>query len=982
MTPEHYGRVREVFIGAREKDPHERGRFLDRACADDDRLRAEVERLLANDDEADTFLQTPVLGEDFAKAHPESLVPQAASASEHESSAGIGTDRARPSALPNYIGQYRILDVLGEGGMGIVYRAEQGSPRRTVALKVIRAGAESRDMLKRFEHEGQVLGWLQHPGIAQIFEAGTADTQQGLQPFFAMEFIHGSPLTRYATAEKLALAQRLELIAKVCDAVHHAHQKGVIHRDLKPGNILIDDSGQPKVLDFGVARVTDADIRTTTLQTDVGQLVGTLAYMSPEQVAGDSRQLDTRSDVYALGVILYELLAGRVPFDASQQTIPQVVRMITEDEPTSLSSINRIFRGDVDTIVAKALEKDKERRYQSVAGLAADIRRYLSDEPISARPASAVYQLRKFARRNRALVGGVLATLVVLLIGVAGTSYGLMQATARRRDAEAERNRALAAEGVAEQRREEAERQSAIAQAVVDFLNEDLLRAADPRNTPNREITVKEALDTASVEVEGKFEDEPLVEAAIRMTLGATYKQLGEYDAAEPHLERALELRRDILGEQDRDTVKSMGALGAVYEKHGLYEKAEPLLVRALDLSRRVLGKEDYDTVVCMSDLGELYRAQGRFGEAEPLLTEALEISQRELGQEHPTTLVHLNNLALVHGYMGRYDEAEPLFVRALEIRRRVLDEGHPSLVSAINNLGALYRHQGRLAEAEPLFVEALDIAQRVLGADHPRTLTYLNNLALIYREQGRVDEAEPLYVTGLEASTRALGADHPKTLMIALNLGALHRDQGRYAEAEALLVETLGGYRGLLGDEHPRTLTTMNHLGLVYRDQGRHEEARSLFADGLEIGRRTLGPEHPRTLTAMSNLALVYCDQQRYEEAEPLFVEVLETRRRVLGNEHPQTLKSMRNLARLYVEQGRYAGAEPLLLDSYARMKHDPDARPDQLHEVLDAIIRLYTAWDKPGSAAEWRATLEQHRATTQPAMLRPAGTADPPPR
>jgi tetratricopeptide (TPR) repeat protein/predicted Ser/Thr protein kinase len=959
MTPEQYERVREVFIGAREKEPHRRAQFLDQACADDDRLRAEVERLLANDDEADTFLHTPALGEDFAKAHPESLLPKAASARENGSSAGIGTDRARPSVLPNHIGQYRILDVLGEGGMGVVYRAEQESPRRTVALKVIKAGAESPGLLKRFEHEGQVLGWLQHPGIAQIFEAGTADTGQGIQPFFAMEFVRGQSLIRYAAGQESGLSQRLELMAKVCDAVHHAHQKGVIHRDLKPGNILVDDSGQPKVLDFGVARVTNADIRTTTLQTDVGQLVGTIAYMSPEQVAGDPRQLDTRADVYALGVILYELLAGRVPFDVSRQTIPQAARMIAEEEPTSLSSINRVFRGDIETIVARALEKDKDRRYQSAAALATDIRRYLSDEPISARPASAIYQLRKFTRRNRALVGGVLATLVVLLLGIAGTSYGLMQAMARRRDAESERNRALAAERAAEERREEAERQAAIAQAVVDFLNEDLLAAADPRNTPNREITIKEVLDTASAEVEGRFEDEPLVEAAIRMTLGITYKQLGEYAAAELHLERALDLRQETLGEDDRDTLRTVGVLGPVYEMHGLYEKAEPLLVRTLEASRRVLGEEDLDTVDCMVDLGGLYLAQGRFGEAEPLLTGALEISRRELGPEHPKTLRYTNDLALLYGKSGRYADAEPLLVQILEVRRRVLDEGHPSLVSAINNLGALYRHQGRFTEAEPLFVEALEIAQRVLGADHPTTLRYLNNLALIYDEQGRFDEAEPLYVRGLEASTRVLGADHPTTLLLRHNLGGLCRHQKRYDEAEPLLVETLRGYRRLVGDEHPRTLAAMNMLALSYRDQGRYDEAGRLFAEALEIGRRALGDEHPSMLTAMHNLALSYCDQERYDEAEPLFVRVLEIRRRVAGQAHPKTLVSMENLARLYVTQHRYQEAEPLLMESYAHMKGNPDVRPDQLREVLDDIISLYEAWDKPKEAAQWRAKL-----------------------
>jgi len=959
MTPKQYERVREVFVAAREKNPPQRAQFLEQACADDDHLRAEVELLLANDDEADTFLQTPVLGDRFAEVHPDSLIPKAESPGEEGSSAGVGNGLAHRSACPDYIGQYRILDVLSEGGMGVVYRAEQERPRRTVALKVIKAGAESPELLKRFEHEGQVLGWLQHPGIAQIFEAGSADSGRGIQPFFAMELIHGSPITRYAVDQGLGLSQRLELIAKVCDAVHHAHQKGVIHRDLKPSNILVDESGQPKVLDFGVARVTDADIRATTLQTGVGQLVGTIAYMSPEQVAGDSRQLDTRSDVYALGVILYELLAGRVPIDVSQQTIPRAARLIAEEEPTSLSSINRTFRGDIETIVAKALDKDKDRRYQSAAALATDIRRYLSDEAISARPASTIYQLRKFARRNRALVGGVLATLAVLLIGVAGTSYGLVQATAQRRDAESERNRARAAERAAERRREEAERQAAIAQAVTDFLTEDLLAAADPRNTPNREITINEVLDTASAEVEGKFEDEPLVEAAIRMTLGATYRQLGEYDSAEPHLERALELRRAILGEEDLETLITMDVLGVVYKKHGRYEKAEPLLVRALKTYRRVSDQEDRHSIGCINDLGMLYLAQARHAEAEPLLAEALDASRRLLGEEHAETLTYMNNLALSYGHQGRYAEAEPLLVQTLELRRRVLTDDHPDKQTSINNLGALYQYQGRYAEAEPLFVEALEIGRRVLGEGHPKTLNALNNVAFIYWRQGRDVEAEPLYVRGLNTSRQALGTDHPKTLMLALNLAGLYSGQGRDAEAEPLLVETLRGYQHVVGKEHPRTLTTMNNLASVYRKQGRHGEAEPLFADALEIRQRVSGPEHPETLAVMNNLALVYCDQQRYDDAEPMFVRVLEIRRRVAGQAHPKTLASMKNLAQLYVKQNRYQEAEPLLLESYAHMKGNPDVRPDQLREVLDDIISLYEAWDKPGEVAEWRTKL-----------------------
>ena len=324
-------------------------------------------------------------------------------------------------SLPASIGRYRVLRLLGEGGMGAVYEAEQDQPRRLVALKVIKAAWASPEMLRRFEQESQALGRLHHPGIAQIYEAGSADAGFGVQPFFAMELIHGKPLVEYANEHKLTTRQRLELMIQVCDAVEHAHQRGIIHRDLKPGNILVDETGQPKILDFGLARATDSDAQATR-QTDIGQLLGTLAYMSPEQVLADPYALDTRTDVYALGVILYELLAGKMPYMLSKM-LHEAVRTIQEMDPAPLSSVSRIYRGDIETIVAKALEKDKNRRYASATGLAADIRRYLHDEPIVARPASTAYQLQKFARRNKALVAGVGAVFVVLVLGIVASTW-------------------------------------------------------------------------------------------------------------------------------------------------------------------------------------------------------------------------------------------------------------------------------------------------------------------------------------------------------------------------------------------------------------------------------------------------------------------------------------------------------------------------------------------------------------------------------
>jgi hypothetical protein len=440
MALERWQQVAEAFEAALEVDTEQRGAFLAKLNSDDPSLRSEVEALLAED-----ALQ--------AKTLPSSI------------SAAMLTGKR--------IGGYQLVRVIGEGGMGVVFEAEQEHPRRIVALKVIKPGFANTELLRRFKLESEVLARLQHPGIAQIHEAGTADAGFGPQPYFAMEFIHGLPLREYAKSHQLSTRQRLELMAKVCDGVEHAHQRGIIHRDLKPGNILVDEAGQPKILDFGVARVTGSDAQATR-QTDVGQLVGTLAYMSPEQVTADPLELDTRSDVYALGVILYELLALRLPYQLSQQ-LPEAVRAIREEDPTKLSSISRAYRGDVETIVEKALEKDKERRYSSAAALATDIRRYLADEPIMARPASTAYHLQKFARRHKALV---VATAVVFAVLVAGVIVSTTEAVKARR---------------AEQ----------TAQAVNDFLQNDLLAQASastqasPTTEPDPDLKVRTALDRA-----------------------------------------------------------------------------------------------------------------------------------------------------------------------------------------------------------------------------------------------------------------------------------------------------------------------------------------------------------------------------------------------------------------------------------------------------------------------------------------------------
>ncbi len=440
MTPELYERVRELFLAAREVPEDKRSGYLDEACGGDADLRAEVDALLAQDERPENPLDA------------------------HGCLDGLRSGIARiiraveSEPVPERVGRYTILDRLGSGGMGVVYLAEQEYPRRKVALKVVRPGAVSHSLLRRFEHEASALGQLAHPGVGQIYEAGVADVQTangeaGRWPFFAMEYVRGESLSEYVRRVRPSVRRRLELIASICDAVHHAHQKGVIHRDLKPANILVGEDGQAKILDFGIARLTDADMQTVTAQTEVGQLIGTLPYMSPEQVTGVSANVDTRSDVYALGAICYELLTGHLPHEVENRSIPEAVRIIRDEEPARLSSVDTAFRGDLETIVTRALAKDKTRRYQSASEFAADLRNYLGHRPIVARPPTTFYQLRMFARRNKVLVGGVVATFAALVIGIAGITVQTAKVTR-------ERDHARRAEELAEQRREQAERRA------------------------------------------------------------------------------------------------------------------------------------------------------------------------------------------------------------------------------------------------------------------------------------------------------------------------------------------------------------------------------------------------------------------------------------------------------------------------------------------------------------------------------------------
>lgn len=828
----------------------------------------------------------------------------------------LGGPAATP---PERIGAYAIVREIGRGGMGVVYEARQAHPRRTVALKVIRTGCASADSLRRFEHESQILARLDHPGIAQIFEAGAADVGAGPQPYFAMEYVRGRTLREYAEQTAPPLRERLSLLAQVCDAVHHAHQKGVIHRDLKPGNILVSDRGQPKILDFGVARLTESDVQLSTLHTDAAQVIGTVPYMSPEQVAGDSRELDTRSDVYALGVVAYELLTGRLPYELSGRSIPEAARVIREEEPTPLRSVNRVFRGDIDTIVAKALAKERQRRYASAAELAADIRRYLSDEPILARPPSALYQLGKFARRNRALVGGVAVAFVALAVGMVASTWQALRARsaeqlANRRLEEARQARALAETSGAAARREADK-----ARAVNTFL-QDMLATADPSHSPGQpELTVKEALARAAVELEkGSLQKQPEIEVLVRATIGNTYRSLGDYAGAEPHLKRAVELGRALYPEGHEDLAFAQNKLARLLQAMGRYADAQPVFEECLDMLRRLHGAEHPEVAKLLSNLGWLLYERGEYDRAESIQREALDLRRRLLSGEHTDIATSLNNLAITLSARGDLDGAERMLRESLAMDRKLRGDLHPNIAATMSNLALTLREKGEPEEAESLLRQALDLARRAHGGDHPDVATAIHNLALLIRERGRLDEAEQLYREALELNRR------------------------------------------LLGERHPRTAGTLMNLALVLQNQRDLDGAEALLNEAVAINRETLGEVHPTTLMALYHLAGNHTLGERHDLAEPILARIVAAAGRSLPAGHWQTGMYLGLHGKCLMRQGRYAEAEAALLRSVEVLEAAFGPAHPRTTGAIATLADLYEAWEKPEAAAQWRGRLE----------------------
>ncbi|MBN2269164.1 MAG: serine/threonine protein kinase [Sedimentisphaerales bacterium] len=816
-----------IFYAALEKaSDQEREAYIREACGKDAHLLKRVQTLLRAHEEDSDFLKPSVTYDDATLDRP--------SVAE-----GLGT----------IIGHYRLLEKIGEGGMASVYMAEQYKPiRRKVALKIIKLGMDTKEVIARFDAERQALAMMDHPNIAKVFDAGATDTGR---PYFVMELVKGVSITEYCDKNRLSTEERLRLFLQVCNAINHAHQKSVIHRDIKPTNVMVtlhDGNPVPKVIDFGIAKATSQRLTEKTLFTRYAQVIGTPVYMSPEQAEMSGLDVDTRTDIYSLGVLLYELLTGTTPFDAEELRragYGELQRIIREEEPlkpsTRLSSLGetltdiaqhrkaspdlltKLIRGDLDWIVMKALEKDRTRRYETANEFATDIRRYFGSEPVSAGPPSVGYRLSKFVQRNRALVTSTAAVLVVLVAGIVfSTVFAIGQVHARA----------------------DAERQGRRAQAVADFVTKDLLASVMRGHDSRGDITMSSALAAGAARIKERFEGAPLTEASIREALGNTYRRLGEYEEAQPQLERAYEIRREEIGEANLETLQSTRHLARLYLAQERYDKAQSLLIRTLDTRQVVLGKEHPDTLESMSDLASVYYYQGQYDKAQALLLDSLEIGRRVLGEDDPQNQISMGWLAKVYREQGSNEQSESLYIEMLEGRRRILGEKYKEeIVTSVvtRELIRLYEVWGKPQQAKQYRASLQQLSNTLIfhlgdwdkysqvlqawGAapkreeevqKTPPVVDYMGKLAEWYYEQGRYEEAEPLYLERLEIQEQLLGKEHPDVLGSTKDLAYLYYHQRRYDKVEELLVNLLEASQRVLGEEDSSTLEIMVGLAAL----------------------------------------------------------------------------------------------------------------------------------------------------------------------
>ena len=918
------------------------------------------------------------------------------------------TKTLRPSVKDSTVGEiisekYKLLEELGSGGMGVVYKAEQIKPvKRNVALKIIKLGMDTKQVVARFETERQALAVMDHPNIAKVFDGGTTETGR---PYFVMEIVRGLPITEYCDKHKLTTRERLELLTHVCQAIQHAHQKGVIHRDLKPSNILVmvqEDKPVPKIIDFGIAKAIEHRLTERTLFTEQGQLIGTPEYMSPEQAEMSGLDVDTRTDIYSLGVILYELLVGVLPFDPEtlrSASFGEIQRIIREKEPpkastrlstlgdtqTSIaehrkadpSSLRKELKGDLDWITMRAMAKDRTQRYASASELEADIERYIRHEPVVAGPPSTIYRIRKYIKRHKVGVAAAALVILAILIGITGTSIGLFKAV------RAEKRARMEAE---------------TAQQVSDFLVE-LFKVSDPSEARGNTVTAREILDKGADKIDRELKDEPLVRARLMNTMGEVYHSLGLYNDAQALLEKGLAIREQSLDPVDPAVAESLTALGNLFWRKGNYERSRSLHERALEIRKEVFGPEHHTVASSLNNLANLLSDSGDYEGAKPLYERAVEIWEKTSGSDDTDLAIALNGLGLLLYEMGDYDEARPLYERSLAIYEKILGAEHPDLTNPLMNLGMLLRAIGEYEKARSHYERSLAIEEKTFGPEHPHIATTLSNLAILHATTANFEAARPLFERVLAINEKALGPEHPKVGSDVTNLGIINAQMGDFKTARPLLERGLAIKEKALGPNHPRVANDINNLASLLRDMGDSEAALPLVERALAIREKTLGPEHPSVASSLNALADVLvetgdfarvkplferaltiqekavgpdhadvatilnsfaeflCKTQEYEEAKSLYERALSIKEKALGADHPEVARSLKGLGELLSKTGKHKQAQPLF-ERALRIQEDK-LGPDHPYvaDTLEAYAKVLRIDGEKTKAAELEA-------------------------
>jgi serine/threonine protein kinase/tetratricopeptide (TPR) repeat protein len=815
------------------------------------------------------------------------------------------------------IGPYKLMEQIGEGGMGLVFVAEQQQPvRRRVALKIIKPGMDSNQVIARFEAERQALAVMDHQNIAKVYDAGTTDSGR---PYFVMELVHGIPITDYCDANKLTPRQRLELFVPVCQAIQHAHQKGIIHRDIKPSNILVtmyDDKPVPKVIDFGVAKAIEQRLTEKTVYTQFGTLVGTFEYMSPEQAEMNAFGVDTRSDIYSLGVLLYELLTGTTPLERPrlrEAAFDEIRRIIKEEEPqrpsvrlstsgalakvaaarkTDPGKLSRLVRGELDWVVMRCLEKDRTRRYDTASGLARDVERYLKDEPVEARPPTVGYRFRKMARRNKVALTTAALVAAALLLGTVASTWQAVRATRAEADARAAEDKAI-------KERDRADAEKASAQATLRFLLADVLEQADPsrQGGANRNLTVRELLKKATDRL-GKNKDlPPRTEVAIRQTVGRIYLSVGEFKSAEDQLARACALLEQNAVEDAPDTLDAVFELGLVYWFQSDLIRAESLSRRVLEGRRRLYREDHRATLGAAAHLAMIYNVQGDFDRAVELYVPALEASRKAYGDQDPITLNLMFGLGTTYAVSGgRPDKGEPLLASVLKAQQAVLGDKNPELTATRTVLASVLLQLKRLPEAEREAKQAFEVRRKFAGERNPFTFITQATLIQIYLAQGRRDEAAPL-ARNLLANAQSHQEKMPGFALASISgVGDALLREGDFVEAESFL--------------------------RVYLDLAAKQPTDGWFR-----------------FRAESALGACLLGQKKYAEAEP-----------PLLSGYNGLLKS----------EDKSPAAIRI---------HRASGRQSDLTEALERLVQLYEGWDRPAEAARWQKELEAAKEAAKPA-------------